>query len=74
MMKTRTVELLQKFREYHYPVNAEQLASEYHVSKRTIRQDILEVNSWLRNQKLSEIKSIRNKGFLLCLTEDERKS
>ena len=73
MMKTRTVELLQKFREYHYPVNAEQLAKEYHVSKRTIRQDILEVNSWLRNQKLSEIKSIRNKGFLLCLTEDERK-
>lgn len=74
MMKTRTVELLQKFREYPYPVNVEQLASEYHVSKRTIRQDILEVNNWLRNQELSEIKSIRNKGFLLCLTEDERKN
>ena len=74
MMKTRTVELLQKFREYPYPINAEQLATEYHVSKRTIRQDIFEMNSWLRTQKLSEIKSIRNKGFLLYLTEDESKN
>ncbi len=71
-MKTRTVELLQKFRKHPYPIKAEQLASAYRVSKRTIRQDILEANSWLREQEFSEIQSIRNKGFLLCLTEKEK--
>lgn len=46
-MKTRTIELLQRFRAYHYPIKAEQLALEYQVSQRTIRQDVLDVNSWL---------------------------
>ncbi|OJG83354.1 transcription antiterminator BglG [Enterococcus ratti] len=73
MMKTRTVDLLQKLRAYKYPIKAEQLAAEYHVSKRTIRQDVLEANSWLKTQGLSEIKSLRNQGFLLHLNKEEEK-
>ncbi len=32
-MKTRTVELIQKFISSHYPLKAEQLAAEYNVSQ-----------------------------------------
>ena len=67
-MKTRTVELLQKFSSSHYPLKAEQLAAEYNVSQRTIRQEVLEVNTWLRQQQLPEVATIRNQGFLLDLT------
>lgn len=62
-MKTRTVELLQRFRSYHYPIKAEQLALEHQVSQRTIRQDVLDANSWLRAQQLAEIQTIRKRGF-----------
>ena len=72
-MKTRTVELLQRFRSYHYPIKAEQLALEHQVSQRTIRQDVLDANSWLRAQQLAEIQTIRKKGFLLRLNKEEEK-
>jgi mannitol operon transcriptional antiterminator len=71
-MKTRTVELLQRFVTSQYPIKAEQLAAEYNVSQRTIRQEVLEVNTWLRNQQLPEVITIRNKGFTLELTISEQ--
>ncbi|OBS61053.1 transcription antiterminator BglG [Enterococcus mundtii] len=72
-MKTRTIELLQRFRAYHYPVKAEQLALEYQVSQRTIRQDVLDANSWLRANQLAEIQTVRKQGFLLRLSDEEEK-
>ncbi len=72
-MKTRTIELLQRFRAYHYPIKAEQLALEYQVSQRTIRQDVLDVNSWLRANQLAEIQTVRKQGFLLRLSDEEEK-
>ncbi|PQF22884.1 BglG family transcription antiterminator [Enterococcus mundtii] len=72
-MKTRTIELLQRFRAYHYPIKAEQLALEYQVSQRTIRQDVLDANSWLRANQLAEIQTIRKQGFLLRLSDEEEK-
>ena len=71
-MKTRTVELIQKFISSHYPLKAEQLAAEYNVSQRTIRQEVLEVNTWLRQQQLPEVATIRNQGFLLDLTVSQQ--
>ncbi|MGL9892178.1 BglG family transcription antiterminator [Enterococcus mundtii] len=72
-MKTRTIELLQRFRAYHYPIKAEQLALEYQVSQRTIRQDVLDANSWLRANQLAEIQTVRKQGFLLRLSDEEEK-
>lgn len=72
-MKTRTIELLQRFRAYHYPIKAEQLALEYQVSQRTIRQDVLDANSWLRANQLAEIQTVRKQGFLLHLSDEEEK-
>lgn len=72
-MKTRTIELLQRFRAYHYPIKAEQLALEYQVSQRTIRQDVLDANSWLRANQLGEIQTVRKQGFLLRLSDEEEK-
>lgn len=71
-MKTRTVELIQRFIASPYPIKAEQLAAEYNVSQRTIRQEVLEVNTWLRKQQLPEVTTIRNQGFLLDLTVNEQ--
>lgn len=72
-MKTRTIELLQRFSAYHYPIKAEQLALEYQVSQRTIRQDVLDANSWLRVNQLGEIQTVRKQGFLLRLRDEEEK-
>lgn len=72
-MKTRTIELLQRFSAYHYPIKAEQLALEYQVSQRTIRQDVLDANSWLRANQLGEIQTVRKQGFLLRLSDEEEK-
>lgn len=72
-MKTRTIELLQRFSAYHYPIKAEQLALEYQVSQRTIRQDVLDANSWLRVNQLGEIQTVRKQGFLLRLSDEEEK-
>ena len=43
-MKTRTIEILHRIMTAQYPVKAKHLASEFNVSQRTIRQEVLEAN------------------------------
>lgn len=64
-MKTRTIEILHRIMTAQYPVKAKHLASEFNVSQRTIRQEVLEANIWLSSKKLPEIRTIRNKGFFV---------
>lgn len=71
-MKTRTIEILHRIMTAQYPVKAEHLAADFHVSQRTIRQEVLEANIWLCSKKLPEIRTIRNKGFLLKLENDKQ--
>lgn len=71
-MKTRTIEILHRNMTAQYPVKAEHLAADFHVSQRTIRQEVLEANIWLSSKKLPEIRTIRNKGFLLKLENDKQ--
>ena len=72
-MKTRTVELIQKFISSHYPLKSGtiggriQCESTDHPSK-----EVLEVNTWLRQQQLPEVATIRNQGFLLDLTVSQQ--
>ncbi|MGL4697954.1 BglG family transcription antiterminator [Enterococcus larvae] len=72
-MKTRTVELLQRVSSSKYPIKAEILATDFNVSQRTIRTEILEANEWLSSNQLPEIMTIRNKGFLLKLNAADEK-
>ena len=71
-MKTRTIEILHRIMTAQYPVKAKHLASEFNVSQRTIRQEVLEANIWLSSKKLPEIRTIRNKGFLLKLEKEKQ--
>ncbi|WP_086349510.1 BglG family transcription antiterminator [Candidatus Enterococcus clewellii] len=73
-MKTRTVELLQRISVSEYPIKAETLATDFNVSQRTIRTEILEANEWLISKGLPEILTIRNKGFFLKLTAVDEKT
>ena len=56
-MKTRTIEILHRIMTAQYPVKAKHLASEFNVSQRTIRQEVLEANIWLSSKKLPEIRT-----------------
>ncbi|MGC3164772.1 transcription antiterminator BglG, partial [Enterococcus faecium] len=38
----------------------------------TIRKEVLEANIWLSSKKLPEIRTIRNKGFLLKLEKEKQ--
>ncbi|HAP8406801.1 TPA: HTH domain-containing protein [Enterococcus faecium] len=71
-MKTRTIEILHRIMTAQYPVKAKHLASEFNVSQRTIRQEVLEANIWLSSKKLPEIRTIRNKVFLLKLEKEKQ--
>jgi mannitol operon transcriptional antiterminator len=72
-MKTRTVKLLQKVSTAQYPISSKLLATDFRVSQRTIRKEVLEANTWLSSKYLPEIITIRNKGFFLKLSTDDQK-
>ncbi|MBO0446393.1 BglG family transcription antiterminator [Enterococcus ureilyticus] len=71
-MKDRTIQILKRFIWSDYPVTLEELSEDFRISHRTIRNEIKEINEFLANQKLPEIKTIRKRGMFLALQLKER--
>lgn len=63
-MKNRTIKLLQRLLVSDYPLSVEQLSQEFGVSSRTIRNDMQELNCYLEQNNLPQLKSLRNKGVI----------
>ena len=63
-MKTRTIEILHRIMTAQYPVKAEHLAADFHVSQRTIRQEVLEANIWLSSKSFRKSEQFATKVFV----------
>lgn len=63
-MKTRTIEILHRIMTAQYPVKAKHLASEFNVSQRTIRQEVLEANIWLSSKSFRRSVQFATKVFV----------
>lgn len=72
-MKDRTIQLFNRFIWSDYPLTLGELSEDFQLSNRTIRNEIKEINVFLNERKLPEIKTIRNRGMLLKLEQKERK-
>ncbi len=70
-MKVRTEKLFNKLLFSQYPITIKKLADENNVSIRTIRNDISEINSYLSENSLKLIETIRNKGLFLDVTRTD---
>lgn len=71
-MKERTLSILSVFIASDYPLELSSLEKDFKVSIRTIRNELKEINQFLKEKKISEIKSIRQKGYQLSLSKEER--
>ena len=73
-MKDRTVKILRIFITSDYPVTLGNLEEEFHTSARTIRNELREINQFLNERSLPEIKNLRKKGYQLILTQEQKDS
>lgn len=71
-MKDRTIQIFKRFIWSDYPLTLNELSEDFQISNRTIRNEINEINDFLVSRKLSQIKTIRNRGMLLLLDQNER--
>ena len=71
-MKDRTVKILRIFITSDYPVTLEKLEEEFRTSARTIRNELREINQFLMEKGLPEIKNLRKKGYKLTLESEEK--
>lgn len=71
-MKDRTVKILRIFITSDYPVSLSKLEEEFHTSARTIRNELREINQFLSEKKLPEIKNLRKMGYQLVLAPSEK--
>lgn len=72
-MKDRTLSILSVFMAADYPLALATLQKDFHVSVRTIRNELKEINLFLQSKNIPAIKSIRQKGYRLILSETEKK-
>ena len=71
-MRTRTIELFKKFISIDYPLTVEMLSEDFQISARTLRNEINEINAFLQKRCLPEISTIRNKGFIINATQEQK--
>lgn len=71
-MKDRTITILKLFITTDYPLELSALEEKFHVSARTIRNELKEINEFLVQQGFAEIENIRKKGYQLVLSADQR--
>ncbi|SHG99766.1 HTH domain-containing protein [Virgibacillus chiguensis] len=64
-MNQRSMAVLNMLVEQEGYLSSEQLAKAFHVSRRTIYNDIGKINDWLKKQKLEIVKQVRAEGFYL---------
>ncbi|WP_208560748.1 BglG family transcription antiterminator [Marinilactibacillus kalidii] len=71
-MKDRTLKTLTRLMDSDLPLSIETLKVEMNVSPRTIRNEINEINDFLEGEGISRVQTIRGKGFILAITDNER--
>lgn len=71
-MNTRCVEILNLFINSNGEQNVEDLAKRFNISKRMIRYDIDEINSFLKENKVKEIDKKPNSPLRFILNEKEK--
>lgn len=71
-MKDRTLKIVRIFITSDYPVTLEQLEETFHTSARTIRNELRNINQFLREKELPEINNLRKKGYQLILTSEQK--
>ena len=71
-MNIRYIEILNLLINSNNSVNVEDLANRFGVSKRMIRYDIDEINSYLRECKITEIDKKPNSSLKFVITEEEK--
>lgn len=72
-MKDRTMQIFKRFIWSEYPVTLAELSEDFGISKRTIRNEINEINEFLSSKKLPEVQTIRSRGMLLTLQPGVKK-
>lgn len=72
MLKERTIKIIKYLINTSESISLDILAKEFHVSERTIRNEISEANYFLTKKGLSYIKNIRKKGLTLTLNSQIR--
>lgn len=73
-MRNRLKEILRKFMDTSRAITLEELAAEFHRSKRTIRNDISEINHFLEENQYPPIENIRLYGYKASFSESERRA
>lgn len=71
-MKDRTIQIFKRFIWSDYPLTLSELSEDFRISNRTLRNEIKEINAFLDERNLPEIKTIRNRGMRLNLEQKER--
>ncbi|GEL66449.1 BglG family transcription antiterminator [Marinilactibacillus psychrotolerans] len=72
-MKDRTLKTLIRLIDSDLPLSMETLKIEFNVSSRTVRNELNEINFFLEREGISRIQNIRGKGFVLKVTNEQKK-
>lgn len=70
-MKNRTIEIIKLLLSNDLPISLKVLAQDFNVTERTIRNELREVDDYLKNLGLPEVSRSRTKGYCLNLTQTQ---
>ncbi|MGT2910452.1 BglG family transcription antiterminator [Streptococcus cameli] len=71
-MKDRSLHILNRLLISKFPIPIKRFETDLSISSRTIRNEILTINEFLREHEFLEIKSIRTQGVQLQLSDNEK--
>lgn len=71
-MRTRTIEIIKTLLSASSPISLKVLAQHFNVTERTIRNELNEVDDYLKSLGLTKLGRIRGKGYQLTLATPQR--
>lgn len=71
-MRTRTIEIIKTLLSASSPISLKVLAQHFNVTERTIRNELNEVDDYLKSLGLTKLGRIRGKGYQLTLATSQR--
>ncbi|WP_328516873.1 BglG family transcription antiterminator [Granulicatella seriolae] len=71
-MRERTIQIIKFFINHQDEITFELLSKEFQVSSRTLRNEVNEINTFLQQQDLEPIKTIRGKGLRLVVNKKQK--
>jgi transcriptional antiterminator/mannitol/fructose-specific phosphotransferase system IIA component (Ntr-type) len=73
-MKDRTIKLIRKFLYSDFPISIDTLSEEFQLSKRTMRNEINQLNTYFIDNDFPVLQTIRGKGLRLTMTEQKKEA